>query len=150
MRHREYPWEFRTGLILCGGFQRGRCPLCVVAGVGYIGAGPHRKGPAPMRFFGYFLSVQKVTRGSGAEPPQRSGSGGGAPAKAASRIAAIRGEICFSPARPAAHESEPIGALRWHNAHLNEERSPVQKIKKLYLGENKSKFLLKTPACVVY
>ena len=52
-----------------GGIQRGRCPLCVVVGEGYIGEGPHRKGPAPMRFFGYFLSVQKVTRGTGAEPP---------------------------------------------------------------------------------
>ena len=44
-------------------------PLCVVAGEGYIGEGPHRKGPFPMRFFGYFLSVQKVTRGSGPEVP---------------------------------------------------------------------------------
>ena len=52
--------------------------------------------------------------------------------------------------RPAARESEPIGALRWHNAHLNEGRSPVQKNLKIILGENKSKFLLKTPACVVY
>ena len=52
--------------------------------------------------------------------------------------------------RPAARESEPIGALRWHNAHLNEEAEPRSKNQKLYLGENKSKFLLKTPACVVY
>ena len=37
--------------------------------------------------------------------------------------------------RPAAHESEPIGALRWHNAHLNEERSPVQKIKNYTWGK---------------
>ena len=51
-----------------GGIQRGRCPLCVVVGVGFIGEGPHRKGPFPMRFFGYFLSVQKVTRGSGVKP----------------------------------------------------------------------------------
>ena len=140
MRHREYPWEFRTGLILCGGFQRGRCPLCVVAEEGVTGEKPHRKGFSSRACFCLLFPREK----------SNPGSGGGAPAKAASRIAAIRGEICFSPARPAAHESEPIGALRWHNAHLNEERSPVQKIKKLYLGENKSKFLLKTPACVVY
>ena len=122
------------------GNPKGASPLCVVAGVVYIGEGPHRKGPLPYAVF-WLLFVRTKSN---------PGSGGGAPAKAASRIAAIRGEKCFSPACPAAHESEPIGALRWHNAHLNEERSPVQKIKKLYLGENKSKFLLKTPACVVY
>ena len=55
-----------------GGIQRGTgVPLCVVVGVGFIGEGPHRKGPAPMRLFGYFLSAQKVTRGSGVEPPQK-------------------------------------------------------------------------------
>ena len=47
---------------MLGGFQRGRCPLCVVVGVGYIGEGPRRKGPFPMRVFGYFLHEQKVTR----------------------------------------------------------------------------------------
>ena len=48
---------------LCGGIQRGACaPLCVVVGEGYIREGPHRKGPSLMRFFGHFLSAQKVTR----------------------------------------------------------------------------------------
>src|SRR5699024_5202721 len=82
----------------CGGIQRGAgAPLCVVVGVGFIGEGPHRKGPAPMRFFGYFLSVQKVTKGTGAEPPKSFGE-----------------EICFFPTRPAMGESEPIGANCWH------------------------------------
>ena len=44
-------------------------PLCVVAGVGFIGEGPHRKGPAPMRPFAYFSGEGKVGRGTGAEPP---------------------------------------------------------------------------------
>ena len=53
-----------------GGIQRGAfTPLCVVAGVGFIGEGPHRKGPAPMRVFGYFLHEQKVTRGVGLKAP---------------------------------------------------------------------------------
>ena len=55
-----------------GGIQRETgVPRCVVVGVGFIGEGPHRKGPAPMRVFGYFLHEQKVTRGSGVEPPQK-------------------------------------------------------------------------------
>ncbi len=58
---------------LCGGFQRGACaPLCVVVGEGYIREGPHRKGPSLMRLFGHFFGVEKVTRGTGAEPPQKS------------------------------------------------------------------------------
>ena len=32
-----------------GGIPKGASPLCVVAGVGSIGEGPHRKGPSPMR-----------------------------------------------------------------------------------------------------
>ena len=68
---REYPKKFRVGPIYAGGIPKGASPLCVVAGEGYIGEGPHRKGPAPMRLFGYFLSAQKVTRGPGAEPPKR-------------------------------------------------------------------------------
>src|SRR5699024_555527 len=51
-----------------GGKPKGASPLCVVAGEGYIGEGPHRKGPAPMRVFGYFLHEQKVTRGPGVKP----------------------------------------------------------------------------------
>ena len=75
---------------LCGGFQRGACaPLCVVVGEGSIREGPHRKGPSLMRFFGHFLSAQKVTqvwageaqdlRGTGVKPPKSPGHGGGAP-----------------------------------------------------------------------
>ena len=40
----------------------------VVAGVGSIREGPHRKGPSLVRLFGYFFGVEKVTRGTGAEP----------------------------------------------------------------------------------
>ena len=56
-----------------------------------------------MRFFGYFLSAQKVTRGTGAEPL------GAIEQNSSSR----RGKY-FSPTRPAMAESEPIGAMRWH------------------------------------
>src|SRR5699024_3335419 len=78
-----------------GGFQRGTdVPLCVVAGVGFIGEGPHRKGPAPMRFFGYFLSAQKVTRVRAGEARELS-----------NRMAVPGEEKCFSPARPAIRES---------------------------------------------
>ena len=53
-----------------GGIQRGTgVPLCVVAGVGYIGEGPHRKGPAPMRAFAYFSHEGKVGPGLGREGP---------------------------------------------------------------------------------
>ena len=54
-------------------------PLCVVAGVGFIGEGPHRKGPAPMRPFAYFSGEGKVGRGLGAEPPKTPGPGRGGP-----------------------------------------------------------------------
>ena len=70
---RKYPKKFRIGPIYAGGIPKGASPLCVVAGVGFIGEGPHRKGPAPMRLFGYFLSAQKVTQGPGAEPPKSFG-----------------------------------------------------------------------------
>ena len=54
---------------MLGGIPKGASPLCVVAGVGFIGEGPHRKGPAPMRVFGYFLHEQKVTQGTGLKAP---------------------------------------------------------------------------------
>ena len=74
------PFSSHIGLsAMLGGFQRGRCPLWVVAGVGFIGEGPHRKGPAPMRLFGYFLSVQKVTRGVGPGRPHITGIWGRRP-----------------------------------------------------------------------
>ena len=47
-------------------------PSLVVVGVGSIREGPHRKGPSLMRLFGHFFGVEKVTRGTGAEPPQKS------------------------------------------------------------------------------
>ena len=81
-----------------GGNPKGASPLCVVAGEGYIGEGPHRKGPAPMRVFGYFLHEQKVTRGPGVKPPKLPGSGAGGPAM-------FRKETCFIPTRPAIRES---------------------------------------------
>ena len=43
-------------------------PSLVVVGEGYIREGPHRKGPSLVRLFGYFFGVEKVTRGTGAEP----------------------------------------------------------------------------------
>src|SRR5699024_555163 len=87
-----------------GGIQWGACPPCVVAGVGYIGEGPHRTGPAPMRVFGYFLHEQKVTQVWAGEAQE-----------IVSRIAAIRGKKCCLPSRPAIRESQPIGAMRWHS-----------------------------------
>ena len=54
-------------------------PLCVVAGVGFIGEGPHRKGPFPMRAFAYFSHEGKVGQGAGVKPPKSPGHGGGAP-----------------------------------------------------------------------
>ena len=66
------PFSSHIGLsAMQGGFQRGTdVPLCVVAGVGSIGEGPHRKGPAPVRVFGYFLHEQKVTQGTGLKAPK--------------------------------------------------------------------------------
>ena len=59
----------------CGGMRDAelvptRAPLCVVAGVGFIREGPHRKGPSLVRPFGYFSGEGKVPRGTGAEPPK--------------------------------------------------------------------------------
>ena len=94
----------RELFVYAGDSTRGaRAPLCVVVGEGYIGEGPHRKGPFPMRVFGYFLHEQKVTR-------VRAGKA----REAASRIAAPGEETYFSPTRPAMGESGPIGAIRWH------------------------------------
>ena len=50
-------------------------PSLVVAGEGYIREGPHRKGPSLVRLFGYFFGVEKVTRGTGAEPTLNPGPG---------------------------------------------------------------------------
>ena len=47
---------------MLGGAERAS-PLCV-GGVGYIGEGPHRKGPFPMRAFAYFCEG-KVGQGGG-------------------------------------------------------------------------------------
>ena len=102
---------------LCGGIQRGACaPLCVVVGEGFIREGPHRKGPSLMRFFGHFLSAQKVTRGMGPGRPHTPGIRGRSPRKLSNRMAVTGEEKCFSPTRPAMGESMRIGALRWHRA----------------------------------
>ena len=50
-------------------------PSLVVVGVGSIREGPHRKGPSLVRLFGYFFGVEKVTRGTGAEPTLNPGPG---------------------------------------------------------------------------
>ena len=61
----------RDLFVYAGDSTRGAgAPLCVVSGEGYIGEGPHRKGPFPMRVFGYFLHEQKVTRGTGLKAPK--------------------------------------------------------------------------------
>src|SRR5699024_2504652 len=70
---REYPKKFRIGPIYAGGIPKGASPLCVVAGVGYIGEGPHRNGPFPMRPFAYFSGEGKVGRGTRAKPPNSFG-----------------------------------------------------------------------------
>ena len=57
-----------------------------------------------MRVFGYFLHEQKVTRVWAGEAQE-----------IVSRIAAIRGNKCCVPSRPAIRESQPIGAMRWHS-----------------------------------
>ena len=75
-----------------GGIQRGTgVPLCVVAGVGFIGEGPHRKGPFPMRPFAYFSGEGKVGRGPGAKPPEK-----------------FRKETYFFPARRRANPSPSV------------------------------------------
>ena len=61
----------RELFVYAGDSTRGaRAPLCVVAGEGYIGEGPRRKGPFPMRAFAYFSHEGKVGRGPGATPPR--------------------------------------------------------------------------------
>ena len=50
-------------------------PSLVVAGEGYIREGPHRKGPSLVRLSGYFFGVEKVTRGTWAEPTLNPGPG---------------------------------------------------------------------------
>ena len=56
--------------LLMRGIPKGASPLCVVVGVGFIGEGPHRKGPAPMRAFAYFSHERKVGRGPGLKAPK--------------------------------------------------------------------------------
>ena len=76
------------------GNPKGASPLCVVAGVGFIREGPHRKGPSLMRPFGDFSGEGKVTRvraGKAREVPNR--------------MAPIREKKCFSPTHPAMGES---------------------------------------------
>ena len=91
-----------------GGIPKGASPLCVVVGEGYIGEGPHQKGPAPMRPFGYFSGEGKVSRGSGAEPPQGFG----------------KKHVSFPPARRYANQP-CIGAMRWPSAIWRERRDAV-------------------------
>ena len=87
----------RTGFLQdwLGGFQRGTgVPLCVVAGVGYIGEGPHRKGPLPYAVFWLLFVRTKSNPGYGAGGPE------------SHRITQyLFGEKCFSPTRPAIRES---------------------------------------------
>ena len=102
---------------LCGGIQRGACaPLCVVAGVGFIREGPHRKGPSLVRLFGHFLSAQKVTRGVGPGRPHEKRSRGGAPES--HRIEwQLFGKRDVSPPPARRWANQPcIGQMRWPSA----------------------------------
>ena len=52
-----------------GGIQRGRCPLCVVVGRGFL-RGRGSRNTLPLKCpFGYFSDKRKVTRGSGPAVP---------------------------------------------------------------------------------
>ena len=52
-----------------GGIQRGRCPLCVVVGGGFL-RGRGSRNTLPLKCpFGYFSDKRKVTRGSGPAVP---------------------------------------------------------------------------------
>ena len=85
----EYPKEFRTGLFLCGGFQRGAgAPFCVVADEGVTGGKPHRKGFSLRACFWLLFARAKSNSGCGAESPIK-----------------FRKETCFVPTRPAMGES---------------------------------------------
>ena len=81
----------------------GRPPFASSWKRGSRGRNPIERVFPSVRFFGYFLSAQKVTRIRAGEAREPS-----------NRMAAIRGKKFFSPARPAMGESERIGAMRWH------------------------------------
>ena len=68
-------WKHLAGLSGVESKEGAAAPSLVVAGEGYIREGPHRKGPSLVRLFGYFFGVEKVTRGTGAEPTLNPGPG---------------------------------------------------------------------------
>src|SRR5699024_4809746 len=76
------------------------------------GEGPHRKGPSPVRVFGYFLHEQKVTRVWAGEAQE-----------IVSRIAAIRGKKCCLPSRPAIRESALYRPDALAQRHQKRERA---------------------------
>ena len=53
------------------GIPKGASPLCVVVGGGFLRGRGSRNTLPLKRAFGYFSHERKVTRGPGAEPPQR-------------------------------------------------------------------------------
>ena len=61
------------------GFQRGQCPLCVVAEEGVTGEKPHRKGFSSRACFWLLFARAKSDPGLGRGGPGPSGGGGGAP-----------------------------------------------------------------------
>ena len=63
------PVEIQDRSHLYGGFQRGQAPFASSRMRGSRGRNPIERVSPSVRFFGYFLSVQKVTRGSGPEVP---------------------------------------------------------------------------------
>ena len=93
---RELSKEIQDRSHLCGGFQRGTgVPLCVVAGVGFIGEGPHRKGPAPMACFWLLFARAKSDSGYGAESPEIPRVRAEKAREPSNRIAAILGKEMF-------------------------------------------------------
>ena len=98
-------WKHLAGLSGGESKEGAAAPSLVVAGEGYIREGPHRKGPSLMRFFGHFLSAQKVTRGMGPGRPHTPGVRGRNPRKPSTRMAPIRKKKYFFPTHPPMGES---------------------------------------------
>ena len=104
LQPREHPKNNRTSIGRAGDSKGGQAsPFASSRKRGSRGRNPIERVSPSVRFFGYFLSAQKVTRVRAGEAREPS-----------NRIAAICGKKFFSPARPAMGESERIGAMRWH------------------------------------
>src|SRR5699024_236937 len=77
---------------VCGGFQRGRCPLCVVAEEGVTGEKPHRKGFSLRAVFWLLFVRTRSSPGWGAgEAPRKGGYGAESPEIACAETQSPRG-----------------------------------------------------------